>query len=414
MWSLPGCDFWALGEKVLKILLVHNYYGSSAPSGENQVFDAEHELLRKYGHDVEVFTRSSDGIRAQGVWGLVKGALATSWNPLAAYAVREAVEKMRPDVVHVHNTFPLISPSIFHAVGRRAARVMTLHNYRLFCPAAIPLRDGRVCTECLDKKSVLPALQYGCYRGSRVATIPLALSVALHRALHTWQREVDAFIAFSEFQREVMTSAGLPSEKVFIKPNFYPGRPAMATWDERGNYVVFAGRLTPEKGVVSLLRAWAAWGSSAPELRIVGEGELRPELELMAKGLPVRFLGQLSSGDAQEQIASARLLVLPSECFEGFPMVVREAFAFGTPVAASSIGPLPSIVQKGISGVLFNHSSPDSLLAEVRRLWEAPGLLERLGRGGRAEFEEKFSEGANYSTLIGIYERAIHFSRSTA
>jgi glycosyltransferase involved in cell wall biosynthesis len=396
----------------VKVLLVHNFYGSGAPSGENQVFEAEKILLRAHGHVVTEFTRNSDEIRVMGRWGNVMGALATSWNPWMTAAIQRQVNHFQPDVVHVHNTFPLISPGIFHAIGPRAARVLTLHNYRLFCPAAIPMRGGRVCTNCLDRRSAWPALRHGCYRDSRVATLPLATSVALHRALGTWTGQVDAFIALSEFQRQLMAQSGLPLAKVHVKPNFYPGLPPVMPWPARLPYVVFAGRLTAEKGVVSLLRAWQAWGESAPELRLVGDGDLRHQLEEMAKGLPIRFLGQVAGGEAQKQIARARLLILPSEWFEGFPMVVREAFAFGTPAAVSDIGPLPTIVQDGRSGIVFEPGNAQSLLRAVSSVWQTPGLLEKLGLGARAEFETKYTEDANYMTLMNIYANAISISRS--
>lgn len=396
----------------MKLLIAHNFYNSEKPSGENQVFETEKKLLIKNGHAAGSFTRHSDDIRAKGAVGVIQGALATPWNPWMARAIRRQVDDFQPDVVHVHNTFPLLSPAIFHAIGKRAARVLTLHNYRVFCPAAIPMRTGKVCTECIDKRSAIPAMIHGCYRGSRVATLPLALSVGLHRALGTWVNQVDAFICLSEFQRELMVEAGLPREKVHVKPNFYPGNPDVVAWPERKPYVVFAGRLTAEKGVTNLLRAWQAWGAAAPELRLVGDGELRAELERMAEGLPVRFLGQVGSEDAQAQIAGARLLVLPSECFEGFPMVVREAFAFGTPAAVSNLGPLPTIVEHGKSGIVFQPANPQSLLQEIRTAWETPGLLARLGQGARAEFASKYTEEANYATLMEIYRQAIEVSRN--
>jgi glycosyltransferase involved in cell wall biosynthesis len=396
----------------VRILLVHNFYGSAAPSGENQVFEAERSLLQARGHQVETFTRHSDEIRAQGAWGAVKGALATPWNPWMTWAVRRVVDRFKPDVVHAHNTFPLISPGIFHAIGDSAARVLTLHNYRVYCPAGIPMRAGNVCTDCLDSRSVWPAIQHGCYRGSRIATLPLAFGVGLRRFMGTWSRQVDGFIALSEFQRQRMADAGLPLNKVHVKPNFYPGMPAVLPWSKRQPYVIFAGRLTAEKGVVSLLRAWAAWGAGAPELRMVGDGDLRPELERLAQGLTVRFLGQLPAAEAQAQIAGACLQVLPSECFEGFPMVVREAFAFGTPAAVTNLGPLPSIVQAGESGLVFEPGNPASLLQVVRTAWETPGLLERLGQGARREFETKYTEAANYAQLMTIYEEAMEVSRA--
>lgn len=395
----------------MKILLVHNFYGSAAPSGENQVFEAERQMLRSRGHEVFEFTRHSDEIRGHGAWGAVKGALATPWNPWMTSALRRTLAHLRPDVVHAHNTFPLLSGGIFHAIGSQAARVLTLHNYRLFCAAGIPMRAGKVCTDCLESGGSLPALRHGCYRGSRLATAPLAFSVRLHRALGTWQNQVDAFIALSDFQRQLMSSSGLPASKVHVKPNFYPGMPPIVPWSDRGNYVVFVGRLTAEKGVAILLNAWRLWGRKAPELRVVGDGESRSELEALAGGLPVRFLGQVSSADAQSQIAGARLLVLPSECFEGFPMVVREAFAFGTPAAVSNLGPLPSIVQQGESGVVFQAANPESVLDEVRGAWSTLGLLKKLGQGARREFEAKYTEDANYATLMNIYEQAMEVSK---
>ena len=201
--------------------------------------------------------------------------------------------------------------------------------------------------------------------------------------------------------------AGLPASCVHVKPNFYPGNPVVVSWAQRQPYVVFAGRLTAEKGVTTLMRAWQLWGQDAPELRVLGGGELRGELERMAAGLPVHFLGQLSAAEAQQQIAEARLLVLPSECFEGFPMVVREAFAFGTPAAVSDLGPLPSIVQHGQSGVVFKAGNSASLLEALRQAWFKPGLLEQLGQGARMAFESNYTEDANYRIMMMIYENAI-------
>lgn len=391
----------------MKVLLVHNFYGSAAPSGENLVFQAEKDLLLAHGHEVREFTRHSDEIRSKGGVGIIQGAIATPWNPWMFKAIRREVEQFQPDVVHVHNTFPLISPAIFHAIGQSAAKVLTLHNYRLFCPAAIPMRNGIVCTDCLDGHSVVPAMIHGCYRGSRLATVPLAAGVALHRAIGTWKRHVDAFIALTAFQRTLMISAGLPEELVQVKPNFYPGNPTPVPWNERGDYVVFAGRLTKEKGVEALVRAWALWGTHAPELRVVGDGPLRSSLEKLSAGLPVKFLGQLTAARAQSQIAGAKLLILPSEWFEGFPMVIQEAFAFGTPVAVSDIGPLATIVRHEKNGVVFSPADPGSLVDKVQEVWAAPHLLERLAKGAKQTFEAEYTEDANYRLLMAIYEQAI-------
>ncbi|MAC34778.1 MAG: hypothetical protein CME38_14420 [Haliea sp.] len=398
----------------MKVLLLHNFYGSEAPSGENVVFEAEKALLEQHGHTVQVFTRHSDEIRGQGLHGAIKGAAAVPWNPFAAAALRKVVNDFQPDVVHAHNTFPLISPAIFPAIGRRATTVLTLHNYRLLCPAAIPMRDGKVCTDCIQRHSVLPALQHGCYRGSRLATLPLAMNVALHRRIGTWQHQVDAFIALSEFQKQLMTQGGLPAHKLHVKPNFYAGDPLVVPFQQRLDYVVFVGRLGQEKGVHTLIEAWRRWGENAPELRLVGNGPLREQLQKQAQGLRVRFMGQIPANEAQAQIANARLLVLPSECFEGFPMVVREAFAFGTPVAVSRLGPLPGIVQHGENGVVFEPADAASLLQVLRETMADAGLLARLAAGARHAFETLYNEQANYQLLMQIYQRAIAVNKRAA
>ena len=398
----------------MKILIVHNFYGSVAPSGENQVFEAERDLLIRRGHEVKTYTRHSDEIRRWGALGTLQGALATPWNPFAAGKLRRLLELEQPDVMHVHNTFPLLSPAIFHAIESEVALVLTLHNYRLFCPAAIPIRRSKACTECIDIRSAWPSLRYGCYRVSRFATLPLAVSVGLHRILGTWKNKIDAFITLSDFQRKIMVAAGLPENKVHVKPNFYPGLPVAPPWKEREDYAVFAGRISEEKGVENLIRAWIKWGDCAPELRILGDGPLREKLAGLADAqlkVRIRFHGQIESDRAQNEIARARLLVLPSVCFEGFPMVVREAFAFGTPVAVSDIGPLPDIVKHGESGVVFKPGNPESLKDEVRKAWETPGMLERLGEGARAAFLKEYTEDVNYKRLMEIYEAAIRTRR---
>lgn len=394
----------------MKVLLVHNYYGSGAPSGENVVFDTETELLEQRGHEVRRFLKYSDALRGKGALGVVLGAFSTPWNFWSASEISNEVERFKPDIVHVHNTFPILSPAIFHSMGKSAARVLTLHNYRVFCPAAIPMRGNNVCTECMDNKSSWPAVRYGCYRGSRSATIPMAFSVMLHRFLGTWIHNVEAFIALTDFQKKLLVDAGLPSERVYTKPNFYPGNPVQVPWLTRGNYAIFAGRLSYEKGVSYLIRAWQEWGEAAPELRIIGDGPLKDSLMRLVSERPdvnIRMMGQLPAADAERNISEARLLILPSVCFEGFPMVVREAFAFGTPAAVSNIGALPEIVNKNVNGLVFEAGDSTSLCKTVRTVWEQDGTLQELGKGAHAEFLAKYNSDTNYSMLMDIYEKAI-------
>ncbi len=391
----------------MKIILIHNFYGSNVPSGENLVYEAEKKMLEERGHEVHTFIRHSDEIRSEGLWGLIKGASSTPWNIFTYREIKEFVKKVKPDIVHVHNTFPMISPSIFHAIGSATALVFTLHNYRIFCASGIPMRNNDICTECLDKKSALPSLKYGCYRNSRIATFPIAVSINIHGLLSTWNNKVSAYIALTEFQKNKVISAGLKAEKVYVKPNFYPGSPKVVNWDMRENTIIFAGRLSDEKGVRNLVLAWRIWGKNAPQLNIIGDGPLRFELENMAKELNIKFFGQLSTKDAQMHISNSKLLLLPSECFEGFPLVIREAFAFGTPVAVSSIGPLINIVKLGKCGVHFEPRNPKSLFKIVKDLWCDQSKLKKLSEGARYEFNEFYNEQVNYNILLNIYNKAI-------
>ncbi|MBL0040259.1 MAG: glycosyltransferase family 4 protein [Xanthomonadales bacterium] len=390
----------------MKILLLHNHYGSAAPSGENQVFEAERVLLEGRGHDVRTITRHSDSLRETGSYGAMLGALSTPWNVFAANAVREEVQRFKPDVVHAHNTFPLLSPAVFPAANG-AARVLSLHNYRLFCAAAIPLRDGHTCTLCLDRHSVTPALLHGCYRGSRIATFPIAAGIALHRARGTWRRDVEAFIALTEDQRNRLVAAGLPSARTYVKPNFYPGTPTCRPWHERSGSVVYAGRLSGEKGVDVLVRAWSRWGAKAPELLIIGDGPLRARLEdeVRQNSARIRFLGQCSAEETQYLIGDAKLVLVPSTCIEGFPMVLRECFALGTPTLVSDLGPLPALVRDA-GGTTFRASDDEELRRRASDLWEQPDRLAAMSMEAHAAFQMHYTESANHDRLMHIYEAA--------
>jgi glycosyltransferase involved in cell wall biosynthesis len=396
----------------MKIFLIHNFYGSSAPSGENTVFNVELKLLGNMGHGVISYTKHSDDIIKQGIYGKLKGALSTPWNPFSYNKIQKIVKKENPDIVHVHNTFPLISPSIFHALKNSdSAVVMTLHNYRIFCAVGIPMRNNKICTECLDNKSSFNALKYGCYRNNRLATIPMALMIELHRKLGTWKNHIDAFIALTEFQKDTMIQAGLPREKVYVKPHFYAGNPEFIEYDNRKKCIVFVGRLGSEKGIFDLLEAWKLWGETAPVLRIIGDGELKSDIkhfiELNGLDKTIKLEGLLPFEKVQKIISKSSLLILPSICFEGFPMTIREAFAHGVPVAGSDIGSIPDIVDDGINGILFRPGDAKDLLEKVKVLWNDQDRLEILAKAAKEKFEKFYTEEVNYKILMDIYQKAI-------
>ena len=400
----------------MRILLLHNFYGSSAPSGENRVVMDERQLLRSAGHEVAEHFAYSDTIRDRGLLPVIGAGLFVPWNPWTRKEVRALIRRLDPDVMHVHNVFPLLSPSIFGAAsGTRTAVVNTLHNYRTVCAAAVPLRNGLACTECIETGSVKPALRYGCYRNSRAATIPLAAGVALHRGLGTYVRHVDAFIALTRFQKSVLVQGGIPEARIFVKPNCHPEAPPGIPWQERENKAVFLGRISPEKGLDILLDAWMRWGEDAPRLEVIGGGHelerLRRCVEFAKPGRVV-FLGPKPVDEARALLARAKLLIVPSTWFEGFPLVLSEAFAFGVPVAASRFETFEELVETCGLGRLFAPGNPEDLRATVSALWSDQTALARMSRLAQQESQARYGSHQNLARLHAIYERAVENRRA--
>ena len=406
----------------MKILLVHNYYGSAAPSGENKVFEAERAMLEKHGHEVAVYTRHSDEIRivvsGQGLvvrlkklWGMVKGALCTAGNPFAARAVAKLCREFKSDIVHFHNTFPLISLLAVRAASKHTPVVMTLHNYRIACAAGVPTRDGKVCSLCFDKKCVWDGVKHRCYRGSLVATLPLTINIAIYRKL--LPKWVSRFIVLSEFQKRKMVEYGWPEEKIVVKGNFI-NHVEHVEHVEKKDQIVYVGRLSKEKGVETLIEAFGILHgrSETPtqsiwlknlKLIIVGEGVDRPELEKLATGLNVEFMGYKPSEEARCIIAESKALVLPSTCWETFGLAAAEAMSVGTPSVVANLGGLPDIVQDGRFGEVFEAGNAEACAAAIDRLLNRPDYDEMCAAAKR-EVETKYSEDANYGQLMKIYE----------
>jgi glycosyltransferase involved in cell wall biosynthesis len=391
----------------MKVLLVHNYYGSDAPSGENIAFEFERDMLTSNGLSVRTFETHSDQIRGQGLIGALKAAAVVAWNPLSARKISSVISEFEPDVVHAHNLFPLISASVFSA-SKRAARVLTLHNYRLFCANAIPMRRGKPCTECLTKRSVVPALTFGCYRGSRLATLPIAAGIAVNRARGTWSKDIDAFIALTEYQRNVMHAAGLAEDLIYLKPNsLVPPTSAPLAIKDRPDQVAFVGRLSEEKGIRILIEAWLKWGDEAPLLKVIGGGPLFRELQEKTRtSTNIVLAGNLNSFEAKSEIARSKLLVVPSLWFEGLPIVVVEAFSYGTPLLVSRIGSLPMLVRGG-AGRTFLSGDSDDLVTQAKSIMGDALALEGMAKSAKEKFDSDHSPQQNFDALISIYRSAL-------
>lgn len=383
------------------MLLAHNYY--QQPGGEDRVFANEEALLERHGHEVVRYTVSNDAVARMGRGRL---ALATLWNRETYHSLRALFRRERPDIAHFHNTFPLLSPAAYRAArDEGVAVVQTLHNYRLLCPNALFLRGGHVCEDCLGKTVPWPGVLHRCYRNSRTASAGVATLVAVHRLLRTWAREVDVFVALTEFARRKFVEGGLPHERIRVKPNFVDPDPGVRSI--RGGSALFVGRLDDQKGVSTLLEAWSAPGLRVP-LRIVGDGPLAGQVRAFAQGSSsARWLGRLEPAAVAQQMARAAYVVVPSRSYENFPLVVAEAFANGTPVIASDLGAFAEIVRAGVTGLLFRPG--DAAQLAEKAVWAAthPEEMAAFGCNARKEYERKYTADENYRLLLDIYGGAI-------
>jgi glycosyltransferase involved in cell wall biosynthesis len=383
----------------LRILIVHNEYVHKG--GEDVVLANEAALLAGKGHEVTRATVSNRSI--SGVLDRLKTALYTASSPIGAKWMRERLAESRPDVVHVHNFFPLLSPSIYRVCNEHPVPVVqTLHNYRTVCANAMLLRDSRPCELCVTG-SPYQSLRYRCYRHSVVATLPLARMIAGNRAAETWQREVDLFIALTEFARSRFLAAGFPPERVVVKPNFVadPGPPASIAGEDGS--VLFVGRLAPEKGIETLMRAWT---NLAVPLIVAGDGPMRPLVE--ASTSPhVEAIGWKSSAEVAAEMDRARFLVMPSEWYEGFPMTLVEAFAHGRPVLVSRLGSMAEIVEDGVSGIHVNPGDVADWAAKVHWAYDHPAEMAAMGRKAREIYEQRYTAERSYAMLVEIYRFAM-------
>lgn len=385
-----------------KILVVHNDYLQAG--GEDLVFAEETSLLEEHGHEV-LRHRVHNELASK--MGRVKLAGKTLWNRSAYRELRALIRRERPGVVHFHNTFPLISPAGYYAAAaERVPVVQTLHNYRLMCPNGLFFREGRPCEDCTGKMVPWPGVVHGCYRGSRPATALTATMLSAHRAFGTWTNMVDVYVALTEFARSKFVEAGLPEDRILVKPNFVSPDPGAGAG--QGGYALFAGRLSPEKGVETLLAAWEMMGEDAMPLKLAGDGPLSGLVRNAVRKNPrVEWLGHRSVEEVRRLMKEAALLVVPSEWYETFGRVAIESFAAGTPVVVASIGAIAELVEHGRTGLHFRPGDAADLARQVESLRECPSELAWMRRDARIEFERKYTAARNYALLAGIYTSAI-------
>lgn len=391
----------------MKILLVHNHYKQFG--GEDVVFAAEQALLTAHGHEVIVYEDSNDRTDQMGKLQL---ALNTIWSRESYAKLTALIKHEKPDIAHFHNTFMTISPSAYYPCKEAGIPIVqTLHNYRLLCLAATFYRDGAVCEDCLGKKIAYPGVLHGCYHGSKAISAVVAAMVSYHDLLGTWSKVIDQYLVLTPFAKAKFIQAGFAAEKITVKPNFLTLDPLVG--EHQGNSVLFVGRLTQEKGILTLLEAWKLLGEAAPLLKVVGEGPLSEQARafIQTHGLTqVELLGLRSRNEIFELLKHARVLIQPSEWYEGFPMTIVESFACGTPVITSRLGSMAAIEQVG-AGVCFEAGNAASLVQAVQQF--ATRDLDAMQGAARQEYEAHYTAEQNYQSLIAIYSQLVTSSSAT-
>jgi glycosyltransferase involved in cell wall biosynthesis len=383
----------------MRILIIHNRYQQSG--GEDGVVLAEVMLLRSKGHEVEVMEENNDSIVR---WtDAVRTTIDCVYSISAAQDTRKRISQFRPDLAHIHNFFPRLSPSVHYACHHAGIPVVqTLHNYRLLCPGATLSRGGKVCEDCVGKAIPWPSIAHGCYRNSKLASTAVTTMLSIHRALGTWTRTVDCFIAPTEFARQKFIQGGVPADKIAVKRNFVSPDPGIGAGT--GDYALFVGRLSEEKGIETLL---AAWKRLSPDVRlkIVGDGPMAESVSQAAATIAgVEWLGSRSKVEVSRLMADAAFLVAPSICYETFGLVLIEALAAGLPVFTSRLGAMAELISDGQTGKLFTAGNSDELVSVVKWALSRPDQLKAMRRKARLEFEIKYTAEASYSQLVSIYE----------
>ncbi|NJN10977.1 MAG: glycosyltransferase family 4 protein [Richelia sp. RM1_1_1] len=384
----------------MRILIIHNRY--QVRGGEEECYEAEVSLLQQMGHQVEVYEENNNHLTALNTAAL---AVRTVWSQKTYEDIKHCLKQRPSDVVHVHNFFPLISPSIYYAAKSEGVPVVqTLHNYRLLCPNGLFFRDEQVCEDCMGKVIPYPGVLRGCYRNSQIASAGVATMLGVHRAMRSWTGMVDLYICLTEFAKHKFIEGGLPPSKILVKPNFV--NPDSGPGSGSGDYALFVGRLSSEKGLDTLLSAWEHLNTHIP-LKIVGDGPLAEYVVRAVKRLPqVEWLGRKSMAEVHVLMGEAMFLVFPSKWYETFGRVAIEAFAKGTPVIAANIGAISEIVVDGKTGLHFQPGVAEDLVDKVKWVLANPEKLAQMRHEARLEFEAKYTAHNNYEQLIDIYTKA--------
>jgi len=381
------------------VITVHNSY--KEPGGEDTVFEMESRVLETLGHTVHRYHQDNNCITLSTRIG---AGLSSIWSQGSYRKIAQLIRDTRCDVVHCHNTFPLVSPSVYYAAKAAGVPVIqTLHNYRILCPNALLFRDGKVCESCVGSPVPWRGVAHACYRHSSIASASVAAMLAIHRAFGTWDKMVDLYIAPSRFCRDKFVQAGFAAARIAVKPGFV--HPDPGPGEHRGNYCLFVGRLSEEKGIDLLFDACRKLGPSIP-LKVVGDGPLAPTVAEAVREMPwIEWLGYKPQSEVFKLMGEARALITPSLWYESFGLVVVEAFAKGTPAIVSDCGALAELVRHGRNGYTFNTHSAGELARTMQAAMSEPGRLAEMGHNARADFLKTYTATPNAEVLVGLYRQ---------
>ena len=394
----------------MKVLIIHNFYQSKSPSGENQLVLDEMKLLRSHNNiQVKEFFFQSDSFYSHSPIGKLKMLLNIPWNFGLNKKIKSTLREFKPDVIHIHNTFPFISPSIFYKL-RKYPIIFTLHNYRIFCASGTPLRDNKICLECFEKNSFLPSLKYGCYRNSKIQTLPVFLKIVLANFFKVWEKYVKTFFVFSSFQKQLLSNTFLtnPNIRFVKKSNFMEdSSDENIPLNQREKRVVFIGRLSNEKGILQLLDAWDETKNDYM-LSIIGDGPLLEQCAKRIKNDRVLLEGKKSKQEVMQYIKNSQLTIIPSICIEGFPMLIAESFSQGTPILASNYGPLPEYIIEGKTGFLIDPIDKKQFSKTIDSILNNKQILETVSNNCKEYFLNHLTSRRNLEILISEYSRAVN------
>ncbi|MEE4566234.1 glycosyltransferase family 4 protein [Paenibacillus polymyxa] len=390
---------------VSKVLIIHNFYQQSG--GEDKVVEQESAMLRSRGIETEHYYVHNDSIQSKGLANMAKLAVEATWSFPEFKRIKELLLRVKPDVVHVHNFFPVISPSVYHACERLGIPVVqTLHNYRLICPAATFMRGNEVCEKCLHG-TLLHSIRHGCYRGSQLQTIPVAAMIKFNELIGTWQHKVSRYIALTEFARDKFAESGIPLDRIAVKPNFVHHQTVKAKYDPNDRYLLFVGRISAEKGVRNLLQAWSQLEDRGGlRLVIIGEGPEKAELAAAHQQEDIRFLGKQDGDTVLDCMSRAMYVMVPSIWYEGFPMTIVESYSVGTPVLCSRIGALEEVVEDGVTGFHFQHDDLENIKTVIRRAVAYENYAAMRQKVAQ-NYAAHYTEEVNVKQLLAIYSEAM-------